>query len=90
MSIDASNPKSLDAIFLSLIPAFPTDVPLLVTYLKGLTCSCHCAVAALSTALSTAALDKHPQSKERGITLDLGFSSFNVSALILPSMHLYL
>ena len=34
------------------------------------------AVAALSTQLSTAALDKHPQSKERGITLDLGFSSF--------------
>ena len=32
----------------------------------------------MSTALSTAALDKHPQSKERGITLDLGFSSFMV------------
>lgn len=38
----------------------------------------YCAVAALSTKLSTAALDKHPQSKERGITLDLGFSSFTV------------
>eukprot|EP00198_Chlamydomonas_reinhardtii_P007007 XP_001696343.1 selenocysteine-specific elongation factor EF-Sec [Chlamydomonas reinhardtii] len=35
-------------------------------------------VAALSTRLSTAALDKHPQSKERGITLDLGFSAFTV------------
>lgn len=35
-------------------------------------------VAALSTILSTAALDKHPQSRERGITLDLGFSSFTV------------
>jgi selenocysteine-specific elongation factor len=34
------------------------------------------AVAALSTQLSTAALDKNPQSQERGITLDLGFSSF--------------
>ena len=33
-------------------------------------------MAALSTKLSTAALDKHPQSKERGITLDLGFSAF--------------
>ncbi|CAG9460818.1 unnamed protein product [Pedinophyceae sp. YPF-701] len=33
-------------------------------------------VAALSTSLSTASLDKHPQSRERGITLDLGFSSF--------------
>mmetsp|Transcript_4601 Transcript_4601/g.8041 ORF Transcript_4601/g.8041 Transcript_4601/m.8041 type:complete len:384 (+) Transcript_4601:111-1262(+) len=33
-------------------------------------------VRALSTMLSTAALDKHPQSKERGITLDLGFSAF--------------
>lgn len=39
----------------------------------------HRAVAALSTTLSTAALDKHPQSKERGITLDLGFSAFTVS-----------
>ncbi|KAF6264343.1 SelEFf [Scenedesmus sp. NREL 46B-D3] len=36
------------------------------------------AVAAMSSVLSTAALDKHPQSKERGITLDLGFSSFSV------------
>eukprot|EP00286_Rhodomonas_abbreviata_P010724 CAMPEP_0181342210 /NCGR_PEP_ID=MMETSP1101-20121128/30867_1 /TAXON_ID=46948 /ORGANISM="Rhodomonas abbreviata, Strain Caron Lab Isolate" /LENGTH=567 /DNA_ID=CAMNT_0023453629 /DNA_START=171 /DNA_END=1871 /DNA_ORIENTATION=- len=33
---------------------------------------------ALSTTLSTAALDKNPQSQERGITLDLGFSSFVV------------
>ena len=38
-------------------------------------------VAALSTTLSTAALDKHPQSKERGITLDLGFSSLTVGAV---------
>lgn len=35
-------------------------------------------VRALSTQLSTAALDKHPQSQERGITLDLGFSSFRL------------
>jgi selenocysteine-specific elongation factor len=35
-------------------------------------------VRALSTALSTASLDKHPQSAERGITLDLGFSAFTV------------
>ncbi|XP_012938232.1 selenocysteine-specific elongation factor [Aplysia californica] len=33
---------------------------------------------ALSTVASTASFDKNPQSKERGITLDLGFSSFNV------------
>ncbi|XP_078482761.1 selenocysteine-specific elongation factor [Ciona intestinalis] len=33
---------------------------------------------ALSTVASTAAFDKNPQSKERGITLDLGFSSFTV------------
>jgi selenocysteine-specific elongation factor len=33
-------------------------------------------VRALSTLLSTAALDKNPQSQERGITLDLGFSAF--------------
>ena len=33
---------------------------------------------ALSTTASTAAFDKNPQSKERGITLDLGFSSFTM------------
>ncbi|KAM6162020.1 selenocysteine-specific elongation factor isoform 1-T1 [Erethizon dorsatum] len=33
---------------------------------------------ALSTTASTAAFDKHPQSRERGITLDLGFSCFAV------------
>lgn len=27
---------------------------------------------------STASMDKHPQSKERGITLDIGFSSFRI------------
>ena len=35
---------------------------------------------ALSTTASTAAFDKNPQSKERGITLDLGFSSFQVDS----------
>ena len=34
----------------------------------------------LSTIASTAAFDKNPQSKERGITLDLGFSSFQVES----------
>ena len=34
---------------------------------------------ALSTVTSTASLDKSPQSKERGITLDLGFSAFVVA-----------
>ena len=34
---------------------------------------------ALSTVASTASFDKNPQSQERGITLDLGFSSFCVS-----------
>lgn len=33
---------------------------------------------ALSTVASTASFDKNPQSKERGITLDLGFSSFTI------------
>ncbi|KAL8270352.1 hypothetical protein Esti_005739 [Eimeria stiedai] len=37
---------------------------------------------ALSQIISTCGLDKHPQSKERGITLDLGFSAF---PLTLPS-----
>ena len=35
---------------------------------------------ALSTVASTAAFDKNPQSKERGITLDLGFSSFQTDS----------
>jgi selenocysteine-specific elongation factor len=35
---------------------------------------------ALSTVASTACFDKNPQSKERGITLDLGFSSFKVES----------
>merc|ERR1719189_507718 len=35
---------------------------------------------AISTIASTAAFDKNPQSKERGITLDLGFSSFQVDS----------
>nr|CAH0103172.1 unnamed protein product [Daphnia galeata] len=35
-------------------------------------------VKALSSIASTACFDKNPQSKERGITLDLGFSSFSV------------
>ncbi|KAG9483949.1 hypothetical protein GDO78_009714 [Eleutherodactylus coqui] len=39
---------------------------------------------ALSTTASTAAFDKNPQSRQRGITLDLGFSSFSVS----PPEHL--
>ncbi len=34
----------------------------------------------MSTIASTAAFDKNPQSKERGITLDLGFSSFAVDS----------
>lgn len=31
---------------------------------------------ALSQKVSTAGLDKHPQSQERGITIDLGFTMF--------------
>ena len=34
---------------------------------------------ALSTIASTAGFDKNPQSKERGITLDLGFSAFIIA-----------
>ena len=37
---------------------------------------------ALSTTSSTASFDKNPQSQERGITIDLGFSSVTVD---LPS-----
>ena len=42
-------------------------------------------VACLSTCLSTAALDKHPQSQQRGITLDLGFSSLVVHDDSIPT-----
>lgn len=35
----------------------------------------------LSTSLSTASLDKHPESKARGITLDLGFTAFRSEML---------
>lgn len=39
--------------------------------------------AQLTEKPSTAALDKHPEEKERGITIDLGFSSFEL--VITPS-----
>lgn len=35
-------------------------------------------VKVLSSVLSTAALDKHPESQKRGITLDLGFSALKI------------
>ncbi|CAH8428586.1 unnamed protein product [Schistosoma turkestanicum] len=38
----------------------------------------------LSTIASTSAFDKNPQSKKRGITLDLGFSSFIVNSASYP------
>ncbi|SBS81607.1 selenocysteine-specific elongation factor selB homologue, putative [Plasmodium malariae] len=41
---------------------------------SGKTSLCKC----LSETLSTCALDKHKQSQERGITIDLGFSSFYI------------
>ncbi|KAM7537952.1 hypothetical protein Aperf_G00000076988 [Anoplocephala perfoliata] len=41
---------------------------------------------ALSTVASTAAFDKNPQSQKRGITLDLGFSSFKVDKNIPPQL----
>ena len=38
-------------------------------------------VAALSEVLSVAALDKHPQSQARGITLDIGLSAFKARCI---------
>ena len=32
----------------------------------------------LSEKISTAGLDKHPQAQERGISIDLGFTAFNL------------
>ena len=37
---------------------------------------------ALSEKVSTAGLDKHPQSKQRGITIDLGFTMFNLGDFV--------
>ena len=44
---------------------------------------------ALSTQASTAAFDKNPQSQERGITLDLGFSAFysDVPEVLIGSIY---
>ncbi|DAZ92500.1 TPA: hypothetical protein N0F65_012730 [Lagenidium giganteum] len=44
-------------------------------------------VKALSTQLSTAALDKNPQSQQRGITLDLGFSAFKLPRSSAPASN---
>jgi selenocysteine-specific elongation factor len=44
-------------------------------------------VAALSEVLSTASLDKDPQSQQRGITLDLGLSAFKVRQLPARVQH---
>ncbi|KAL8431747.1 hypothetical protein ACSSS7_005073 [Eimeria intestinalis] len=38
----------------------------------------------LSQIISTCGLDKHPQSKDRGITLDLGFSAFSLTLPLSP------
>ena len=62
-----SGKTSLGALLYNLDP---------IVSIHGYIKSIYFVVAALSTSLSTAALDKHPQSKARGITLDLGFSSF--------------
>lgn len=37
--------------------------------------------SSLTSIASTASLDKNPQSKEKGITIDLGFSSFVLQAI---------
>jgi len=37
----------------------------------------------LSETISTAGLDKHPQSKQRGITIDLGFTSFDIGDVMI-------
>ena len=55
-------------------PIFNFNVGVLGHVDSGKTSLCK----ALSTVESTASFDKNPQSRERGITLDLGFSSFNV------------
>ena len=44
-------------------------------------------VKALSEILSTNALDKNPQSQQRGITLDLGFSSFQFNPTETSSLY---
>ncbi|KAI9208924.1 eukaryotic elongation factor, selenocysteine-tRNA-specific [Polychytrium aggregatum] len=44
----------------------------------ALTFGTYCGQPSLAPVTSTAAFDKHPESKARGITLDLGFSAFQV------------
>lgn len=60
----------------SALPASSASVNINVGVLGHVDSGKTSLVRALSTELSTAALDKNPQSKERGITLDLGFSAF--------------
>ena len=58
-----------------------THAKLLFYVLRKYICSGKTTLAkVLSTTASTAAFDKNPQSKERGITLDLGFSSFQIDS----------
>jgi len=57
-------------------PMPPQDVNINIGVLGHVDSGKTSLVRALSEKLSTAALDKHPQSRERGITLDLGFSAF--------------
>ncbi|KAF8060496.1 Eefsec [Scenedesmus sp. PABB004] len=80
---DRRQQRSGDAVARPLTPAAPIQAAMSVLnvnvgVLGHVDCGKTSLVAVLSSTLSTAALDKHPQSRERGITLDLGFSSFTV------------
>ena len=56
------------------------DITKYQSYLIGLLGHVDCGKTAIARELteivSTSGLDAHPQSKERGITIDLGFTSF--------------
>jgi len=58
------------------VKAFGVNLGILGHVDSGKTSLCK----ALAVVCSTASMDKHPQSQERGITLDLGFSSFTAPA----------
>lgn len=44
--------------------------------------------SALTEKASTAALDKHPESKRRGMTIDMGFSAFNLDKYLVTLVDL--
>lgn len=60
----------------------------LLTKCHGIFCTPRYAAKALSSVASTASFDKNPQSRERGITLDLGKKHLTIHRIICKSPNL--